>query len=403
MIKSCPLLFKSLYVEPINANEAKIAHCCGYTDAPIVPKDEISVHHPLLEKNRKEFLETGELPHHCKACIDHDSAGVDTVYIDIENQQFFDKIKESDQDNNDVELLKMAYNTYSHCNLACIACGPYCSSQWHKEENALLGKQRPYKSTKNFCRNMPIDTSEVYEFYFNGGEPLLNNDMNIFLDRCIEKDNYPSIAFHTNGTKNITKKQIELWSRLPKVTMYMSINDTEDRFEYNRWPAKWDQMQKFLDQAEYIREHTSVNLQLIGVSDISIVNIFTNHNIDRILKERNIYHRIHNTRGFLSLERLHSDIVANSIVPMIDGLNDAYYANKLRAILAHTDRTKDIGWRWVSHLYRMDDMRDLNWKKTFPELWESVKSYTETSFEAVKPYLGIPLGIKSPLIIAKSK
>jgi organic radical activating enzyme len=387
-----------LYIEPQGPDKAVIGYCCADNNGTLVDKKDISIHHEVLEAGRQQWLQTGKFPKSCDFCEMCDKHGMLPKFQDTYHTTFQNFLTENGYDPFKTELLKLDYNTYSHCNLACIGCMPSLSSTWHDEIENLVGKSMPRKKTKNFSNELPFDTSDINYLYFNGGEPMLNKDMEKFIKRCVDNGVYPAVGFHTNGTQPITPELEKLWSKLPVVVLHVSTTDAHEQFEYNRWPAKWDQMVKFYDQLEKIKQKGHINLKYVCATDLGISNLYTVQRLNNFCVERNIEHNIYPTRGEFDLKHYPTEAISPDFLADIKNDPDENFKKQFFAILEYCETIKEVNWSWINRFHRLDDMRNLNWKEVYPALWDSVKHYSEAVPDIAEITKKFPLGIKSKLI-----
>lgn len=152
--------------------------------------------------------------------------------------------------NKTVELLRLDYWTGDLCNLACVICGPYNSSRWKQELN--LPRKELKSNVNKFWQQLPLDNLKFV--HFNGGEPLLSKEHESFL-RDIPNKQDVYVNYNTNATIIPSDSLLELWSQFKLIQLDFSIDDIKERFEYQRWPAKWaevtENLQWFLNNAPH--------------------------------------------------------------------------------------------------------------------------------------------------------
>lgn len=187
----------------------------------------------------------GKFPTACVNCKNAEDAGL-TSRRHGSNSWY----KDHGLYNDTVELVRMDYWTGDVCNLACVICGPHNSSTW-KQELGLPTELK--KSTSNqFWKT--LDLSRIQFIHFNGGEPLLSKEHVKFLHAIEHKDRV-HLNYNTNGTILPNKELLELWQQFRLVQLDFSIDDIGERFEYQRYPAKWvnitANLQWYIDNAPH--------------------------------------------------------------------------------------------------------------------------------------------------------
>lgn len=155
----------------------------------------------------------------------------------------------------------------NRCNLKCRICGIHNSSLWTKDEfefkKILHPDQKliPFKESKEYkytkqCEWIDeedfwgkIDSlNEVKMIHFMGGEPFMVPEHFQLLDEIIARDDIDQssiiIRYNTNGTVFPSDEQLETLSKFKFVDINISIDDINERFEYQRHGMAWDIVNK---------------------------------------------------------------------------------------------------------------------------------------------------------------
>jgi sulfatase maturation enzyme AslB (radical SAM superfamily) len=308
-----------------------VSPCCI---SPAVPVEQIDHNDPYLVKIRKAWTD-GQQPSACASCHVAESHG-NASRRHGSNQWY----KDNGYYNTEVELIRLDYWTGDICNLACVICGPANSSQWKQELKFPVTQL--HSTVNKFWSN--LDLSKIKFIHFNGGEPLLSKEHIKFL-AAIPNKSEVYVNYNTNGTIRPTGHLLELWSQFRLVQLDISIDDIEERFEYQRYPAKWDYLTKNL---QWFITNLPSNCMFSTNTSTGILN---HDNIDNLmlwLKENfhtnnytdPIEHRTQLTQGLFSLSG-----ASNRKEKIIAFLNDC------------------------------DARRGTDWKTTFPNL----NNYLETA------------------------
>ena len=158
----------------------------------------------------------------------------------------------------------------------------------------------------------------------------------IFL-QAIPNKKQVQLNYNTNATILPTAQLVELWNQFNLVKLDFSIDDIGPRFNYQRYPADWNQvtdnLQWFLNQGPH-------NCMLAVNTTVSVLNYYTIAELDQWLNQ-NFYvsqftdpieHRRQPVFGILSM----------------DNINNPYKIQE--------------------YLDSLDSRRGTDWKSTFPEL-----------------------------------
>lgn len=138
------------------------------------------------------------------------------------------------------------------CNFKCHFCGPYASSLWQSDQQALYGttKEEASKFTKqgHWALNSEMWNSNVLfngnKFHFMGGEPMLINAHFKFLERLSNRidANIIRLSYNTNASILPPSHMFdEVYSKFKLTQVAFSIDAIGDKFHYQRFPGKWDE------------------------------------------------------------------------------------------------------------------------------------------------------------------
>lgn len=219
---TCTDAFKNLNIS-IQQGKPEVSPCCISSTVPV---ENLDFNNSYLNSFREHFAQ-GVWPPNCINCKTNEQAGYVSRRIGS-NQWYADH----GINNNSVELVRLDYWTGDTCNLACVICGPQNSSVWQQE----LGIQK--SSVVNTLWKQ-LDLTALRFVHFNGGEPLLSKEHVQFLHAIPNKPQV-YINYNTNGTILPSQELLQLWAEFKLVQLDFSIDDVEDRFEYQRYPACWD-------------------------------------------------------------------------------------------------------------------------------------------------------------------
>ena len=127
------------------------------------------------------------------------------------------------------------FNPGSICNLACVTCGPDASTRWQRELGMPVAPGNPREIDQDTVYRIKQMTGIVV----GGGEPVLNFSTETLLSN-LNPDQL--ISIHFNGTVLPRQSFLDKSGQLQNIRYVFSIDGVGKRFEYLRWPAKWDQV-----------------------------------------------------------------------------------------------------------------------------------------------------------------
>lgn len=245
--------------------------------------------------NLRNDLSNGIKHDNCKVCWYHEDNGVESrrQRANLGYKHLVEQVKET---NKPLEKpIHVHTRVENICNLKCVMCNSYHSSQHEKEVNELkeqkieLPKWFKFVEEKNIIRinpetakkgkvadNLKDVLTKATRLEIEGGEPLLANMTWELLDYCIEHDHTDvSIEIVSNLT-SLTDEMIEKLSKFTNLSIWISWDHLEaERFRFIRFPADYP---TFLKQFEKIRKLPYIKL---GISYTT--NVFNVYNIPETL------------------------------------------------------------------------------------------------------------------------
>jgi len=225
-----------------------------------------------MQNIRQHFLENKQFEG-CRECWRMQEMGLRSMRYD--SYQYGTSEQQVTQS---LRPTRIEINASNVCNLKCRICYPNASSKWIKEHGELYG------SNETVYRNLPLPNLEqvkqwgdsLEEVCFFGGEPLLSDENMELLDYFISTGNAGrmSLLFNTNGTV-FNNEITDRLKHFKKVRMYFSVDDIEERFEYQRKGANWDEVAANIGKAYRLsRSPEGQNIDFKICCTVSIFNIY---------------------------------------------------------------------------------------------------------------------------------
>lgn len=323
-MKNCIDPFKNLNIVSGNGG-IRISPCCLSPTSPVSKID--FVYDAKLTQIRNSW-QSGISPPECINCQTSEEQGLSSRRLGS-NQWYNDH----NLNNFDIELIRIDFWVGDLCNLKCAICGPENSSAWKQELGWPITNRRISinKSWKD------LDLTTIRYVHFNGGEPLLSKEHINLLDAIPYKENV-HIFYNTNATVKPSDKLLDLWSRFKLIQLDFSIDDIDDRFHYQRYPAVWENV---VDNLTYFRNNCPVNC-IFGVNtSLGILNYSNYENLKNWFLNNFSTNRV-------------TDPVSLRTQPTLGILSLDNVSSRKQSIVRYLDK--------------LDASRQLNWRSTFPEL-----------------------------------
>jgi len=388
----CHLPWTSLETRP----DGSYKPCCLYrTDLEDNGKKYNTTEHsitevmssPSMENLRKRFLE-GEKPKECDSCWKEEAVGKTS-----KRQHMWLKAGtygEAQIKNNIIEPRFIDLKLGNICNLKCRICSPHSSSQWTNDMIKIDPNRKDYWKQFNRDGLWPRQPNKFYEdlekhihsirfFEITGGEPLMIKEQFSVLRKCVEAGvaNKIEIHYNTNGTQYPEEAVNDIWPHFKKVEIAFSIDDIEKRFEYQRHPAIWSEVntniKKFMNSG-------LKNLSTQVCTTLNFFNIFHLKELAHKVKEWNpnfwYINILHHPVEF-DIQQIPNDI-KEKIIAVLQS-TDIYHSEIQTAIdyLKQEPSFRIKDWHNIiqNKIKTIDNVRDENFKEIFSNLNTLTKIY----------------------------
>lgn len=353
----CPEIYKNLFINRWNDDKIGVAPCCDAYNAKIEQNATFDFNTNPYLTNLREKFNRGEKPKECSVCWKSEEMGRKSrrqASIEYWHMMHGPEIDRK------TELEGIDFHSTWICNLACIMCCPENSSKW-AAELGIKNIEEIGRSSRKYNDFMSyLDFDNLTRAHFNGGEPLINDEHLLILDKI--KSNQVIASYQTNGTVKPSEKTIEAWKKLKMLKMYFSIDGIGRGFNYIRWPGDWDEVEEnILWYRETFPDMIlgfnvtigAYNLfELSDIYDWFYKNLATNKSGDR----SDFSWQLANN---FDVRQIRTDVRDAAVKtfsdnPYFEGLS--YY---LQTVLPD-----EYDGKWISKLEEIDRRRGTDWKKS---------------------------------------
>jgi pyruvate-formate lyase-activating enzyme len=240
---------------------------------------------------RAQFL-AGEKPQTCRKCWNEERAGRASKRIHtLDRLKHMLPDQEWTQDAKPLMFLDLKLGNI--CNLKCRICGPWSSSQFATEELNFMPRAEQKSShayqmlragawpreNEQFWSQIDSVLTDIRYIEFTGGEPFMIAEHFAMLQGIVDRGiaHQVEIHYNTNGTQ-YPEKAHEIWRHFKTVEIAFSIDDLNQRFEYQRTNAVWTEVCDNLQRFRQLRtQYPNIQLQCC-----STVNVFNVRYIDQL-------------------------------------------------------------------------------------------------------------------------
>ena len=319
-------------------------------------------------KQIKNNLQQGIRDINCKQCWDIEDAGLESK-----------RITDNEYRNEGGLLLDLCMGTT--CNIKCRTCGPESSAQWNKEFwdiNKAYGDMVEYKDYKNYFKKyndafeddglvwkeLEKHREDIKFIDMYGGEPMMMKKQWKFLEQLIQEDLAKNISLHynTNGTIWDNEKY-NILKEFKHVSIDFSIDGVEERYEFMRHPAKWEEV---IRNMEKIKSIEKFNCQIAHT--VSTLNVWYVNEIFAWFQDWDIYLNMVHGPVEYNISNIPRDI-KNKITEHI-GIKEKY--KPVLDFMNSKDTDYDFQ-QFIDKTKQHDNYRGENYNKIFPEFSKVLK------------------------------
>lgn len=178
------------------------------------------------------------------------------------------------------------------CNLMCAICAPNASSKWASFYRSIdidpgFGYQR-WPDKEEFWDGLNEVAHNVKKIELAGGEPFMIKKQKILIDYLVKNDLAKDIDI--TWFTNCTQYPEDIISKFPEfkfVRIMLSIDNTHEQFEYQRYPAKWNEAYEIFLKYKTLHDDGIIHL---GISHtIGLLNIWRLPEFHAWCREHEVY------------------------------------------------------------------------------------------------------------------
>lgn len=248
-----------------NKNSTQIRPCCSFTPDNKMAFDNLEEYFKsdMLHDLQQHLLTQDTLPSACKVCQTVEDSGQLSVR-QLKNK-FFDIDVLSETAIQELDVFPS-----NVCNLSCIMCSPKFSSAIAAEQKKIgsILEVNNFDETDRICD--AIDALPDLKYITVAGGEFFYAKHCTRLLKQIQKNKVINLKITTNGTV-FDLEHIEILKQIPKLELRFSIDGTHDRYEFIRYPAKWNEVQKNI--ARFQQELPDAEFEIVIV--MQPLNIFS--------------------------------------------------------------------------------------------------------------------------------
>jgi len=275
------------------STSGQIRPCCYFEE--YIKQDDGSDYHitthtlkqvynsTYMKDLRQKFIQ-GDRPAACSRCWAEEKNGSDSKRMLLKHR-FIPYSFDTNWEQNDVRNLKfVSIQAGNICNLKCRICNPGNSSKIAEEQLRQIPspERKTHEIYKKLVSGRWVEDASIWNkftdpdvdieyFDIGGGEPMLQLQHFLALEKMIDQGRSGRVHLHynTNGTI-FPDEYADLWKKFKMVDISLSIDNTQDRFEFERSGASWSAVENNLVKFFALR---SQNIKISLYLAISIQNV----------------------------------------------------------------------------------------------------------------------------------
>lgn len=264
------------------------------------------------------------------------------------------------------EIQLLEFQIDIRCNAACVMCGPHFSTLWQQELNQPVTlNEKKVTDTLNKLMKL-IDWEPVRTIYFSGGEPLLTSAHETILSYVPDLSKV-QLKYQTNGSVMPSTTALDLWRQVGKIKLEISLDGTDEQYEYVRYPLKWPAVDRNVNSLATFLEDNSIEYEIHINYAVNPLNLMYLHRMDQ---------------WFLQLQKKYKSVKGLEYAPTfgpywaLDSI-DATWIDRFTKIhginhpaiqlfqdLKHDPDKKE---KLARDLELLDSRRKLNWRHSFAD------------------------------------
>ena len=278
----------------------------------------------------------------CNSCWEKENSGSQSQRQQLLNEYKILKVTETTPTEYPVNIEIQLGNL---CNLKCLMCDETASSailQENQQLNINLSTQKDYHWSDQAFKNLNLLLSTKPKIInIRGGEPFYNKNLLKLITDLSDRELCSNTMLHVTTNATVINSQwIAVLEKFRLVRLMVSVDATEDLYEYIRFPAKWSNVTKNI---KLLQTHKNFNVILHAVVQ--------NLNIGRIGKliqwstQQNLHLNLDLLTGpkYLVITNLPTDLKQQAITHIEDILNNNCPENLILLLQnCHTQLTQSL-------------------------------------------------------------
>jgi hypothetical protein len=183
------------------------------------------------------------------------------------------------------------------------------------------------------------------------------------------------IHYNTNGTQ--WPDDVIMWKNFGRVDIAFSIDNVGDRFEYERYGAKWYRANEIIDSVHILRETSLPNITTQLCFTINIQNVYY---LDELLSWADtkpwtsVYFNMLHDPNHMNIQNMTpqaQELVLNKLKKLF--WTNKFYQQEIERVIQFIENgSGSDGKRFLFEMQRTDKYRGQNFADTHPEIAQAM-------------------------------
>ena len=281
------------------------------------------------------------------------------------------------------------------CNFKCRSCGPIFSSNWYNDHVKLynrvpdvLGRdmlriEYAGRTEDDIEQQMQVHIPYLEQVYFAGGEPLIMKEHYILLEKLIEAGKTDvRIQYNTNFSELRFKDKhvFEYWKHFKNVSVGASLDASGERAELMRkgtdWQQTLDNRRRMMAEVPHVDFYVSATVSAMNV--LHVLDFHKEWTELGLIQAKDFNINICQSPEWYRIDILPEKFKQEIVIPAYkqhiawletqDTLQRATTGYKSLLNLLTAQDASHLLPRFKDEIKKLDDIRDENFWKVFPEL-----------------------------------
>ena len=362
----CHLPFVSIWTDGKQAMP-----CCRFQPKTKIPLRHYAQHAEIIEIKKQLFQ--GRPSEQCRNCVDDERNSGQSLRT-LANQfhpHFTQQVLNQDANYHDIKNVDIVGGNV--CNLMCLPC--LDSSYVRSQELYELGLRPGPAVLRQLTDLDSLLDQDLNQLTLCSGEPFYDKQLWHFLQRLVEMDKSKSIALDINSNlTSVTANKLDfLRHNFRTVLIKASIDGVGPVNEYLRYPSKWQDILRVLDQ---IQERQDLQLVVTtALSNLALIKYSETVNWALARGIANLFISQVTNPPTLAGKLLPATVAQHQhsqLQTMLDrdGLTERtrYAVDLAQTLCESADASERDVARLVNYMDKHDRRRGTDWRQIFTEL-----------------------------------